>query len=195
MKQTHQNKYLNRKGEIIMENLEKVEQLRERTGVSYEDAKNALDACNYDMLDALVYLEKLDKIKAPATGFYSALPNGSQSGEFTEAQENYNKSCNKESVGSACNKFFDWCRKLIRKGNETTFQVERHGKVKASIPVTILALLFLFCFWLTIPALIVGLFMDCKYSFLGFSSTTVDINDICSKASETCRNIKRDFQN
>ena len=29
MKQTHQNKYLNRKGEIIMENLEKVEQLRE----------------------------------------------------------------------------------------------------------------------------------------------------------------------
>ena len=54
-----------RKGVKIMDKLEKVEKLREKTGVSYEDAKNALEACDYDLLDAIIYLEKLDKVKAP----------------------------------------------------------------------------------------------------------------------------------
>ena len=46
---------------MIMDKLEKVEKLRAKTGVSYEDAKNALEACDYDLLDAIIYLEKLDK--------------------------------------------------------------------------------------------------------------------------------------
>ena len=40
-----------------MDNLEKVEKLREKTGVSYEEAKAALEATNYDVLDAIIYLE------------------------------------------------------------------------------------------------------------------------------------------
>ena len=42
-----------RKEVFIMERLEKVEKIREKTGVSYEEAKNALEACEYDVLDAL----------------------------------------------------------------------------------------------------------------------------------------------
>ena len=38
-----------------MDQLEKVEKIREKTGVSYEDAKDALEACNYDLLGAIVY--------------------------------------------------------------------------------------------------------------------------------------------
>ena len=45
-----------------MERMDKVEKLREKTGVTYEDAKAALDACGWDMLDAVVYLEKLGKL-------------------------------------------------------------------------------------------------------------------------------------
>ena len=41
-----------------MEYLEMVETLREKTGVSYEDARNALEAADYNMLDAIVYLEQ-----------------------------------------------------------------------------------------------------------------------------------------
>ena len=57
-----------------MDQLEKVEKIREKTGVSYEDAKSALEACNYDLLDAIVYLEKLGKIKAPEVGTYTTTP-------------------------------------------------------------------------------------------------------------------------
>ena len=54
-----------------MDKLEKVEKLREKTGVTYEDAKAALEACDYDMLDAIIYLEKLDKIKKPDVDKYT----------------------------------------------------------------------------------------------------------------------------
>lgn len=44
--------------------LNQIDELRERTGVSYSDAKEALESCNGDMLEAIVYLEKSKKAKA-----------------------------------------------------------------------------------------------------------------------------------
>lgn len=44
-------------------NLELIDLLRERANVSYEDAKTALEACDYDVVEALINLEKNDKIK------------------------------------------------------------------------------------------------------------------------------------
>ena len=36
--------------------LEKVDQVRERTGVTYAEAKNALEVANGDVLEAIIYL-------------------------------------------------------------------------------------------------------------------------------------------
>lgn len=44
-------------------NLEQIDELRRRTSVSYEDAKEALDMCEGDMLEAIIYLEKNKKAK------------------------------------------------------------------------------------------------------------------------------------
>lgn len=44
-------------------NLEQIDLLRERTGVSYNDAKEALEKTNYDLVEALVYIEKTHNIK------------------------------------------------------------------------------------------------------------------------------------
>lgn len=57
-------------------NLELIEMLRERANVSYEEAREALEKCNGDIVDALIYLEKQDKIKPPtkergASGFWA----------------------------------------------------------------------------------------------------------------------------
>lgn len=43
--------------------LEMIDELRKRANVSYEEAKNALEKCNGDVLEALVYLEKHSKVK------------------------------------------------------------------------------------------------------------------------------------
>ena len=44
-------------------NLEQIDELRKRANVSYEDAKTALEQCDGNLIDALVYLEKQNKIK------------------------------------------------------------------------------------------------------------------------------------
>ncbi len=44
-------------------NLEQIDELRKRASVSYEDAKNALEQCGGNIIEALVILEKQNKIK------------------------------------------------------------------------------------------------------------------------------------
>ena len=53
----------------------------------------------------------------------------------------------------------------------------------------------LIAFWFFGILLVVGLFCDCKYYFQGMDTTSINLNEICEKASETCGNIKNDFQN
>lgn len=178
-----------------MDNFEKVEKIREKTGVSYEDAKNALERNNYDLLDAIIDLERQGKIAAPKQeSFTTSTTNDNHAKEFENAQKSYENDCKDTTVGEVIDKFFKWCGKIIKKGCDTSFTVTRHEQTVITIPVIVLVLLLVFAFWIIIPLLIVGLFCSCKYHFHGFQSTTVDINDLCDKASDACENIKKDIQ-
>ena len=44
--------------------LELIEKLKEKVNISYADAKEALEKCNGDLVEALIYVEKENKIKA-----------------------------------------------------------------------------------------------------------------------------------
>lgn len=44
-------------------NLEQIDLLRERTGVSYNEAKEALEKSNNDVVEALIYLERAHNLK------------------------------------------------------------------------------------------------------------------------------------
>ena len=48
-----------------MDYFEKVEKLVEKAGVTYEDAKQALDDSNGDLLDAMILLERSGKTQGP----------------------------------------------------------------------------------------------------------------------------------
>lgn len=177
-----------------MEKLEKVEKIREKTGVSYDDAKNALEACDYDVLDAIIYLEKLGKIAEPKTASYSTIPEQTSSDEFVKAQQTYQEDCKKMSFGQVVDKFLHWCGRVIKKGLETKFVVLHHEERAAEIPVLVLVLLMIVAFWVTIPLLIIGLFFDFKYHFCGVDKVTIDLNDMCDKASDACGSIKNDVK-
>ena len=61
--------------------LEKVDQVRERTGVTYAEAKNALEIANGDVLEAIIYIENIkeedakenSKIKAESIDEFKTL--------------------------------------------------------------------------------------------------------------------------
>ena len=64
-----------------MASLEMVDKLRARAGVSYEDAREALDSSDDDMLDALIWLEKNGKVAPPGVSRYSTGGDGESDGE------------------------------------------------------------------------------------------------------------------
>ncbi len=172
-----------------MDHLEKAEKIREKTGVSYDDAKSALEACDYDVLDAIVYLEKLGKIKGPGTSSYTTTA-AELSDDLTRAHEDYEKSCRKENFGEMMGRFGDWVSKVCTRGMEIKFHVRKDDKKVLSLPLLVLVVLMIFGFWFTIPMLIVGLFCGCKYDFEGMDDVTVNLNDLSNKASNVVDDIK-----
>lgn len=174
-----------------MEQFEKVEKLKEKAGVSYEDAKSALEACNWDLLDAIVYLERLGKVNAPKSTSYTT--HYEEPEHFGQTASQYDE--NKSSFKSTVKKFFAWCRKIIKKGNQHYFDVTRKNETLISVPLTILAILILIGFWAVLILLAVGLFTGCRYSFRGPDIKAETINKAMNKAGDTAENIKNDIRN
>lgn len=169
-----------------MDNLEKVERLRERANVTYEEAKKALEECNGDLLEAMVYLEKQGKVKQPGQTSYST--QYEQPVDFGEMKK---EKTGGSSARDSLNRFFSWCGKWIEKGNQTYFRVDRNEKNVIRIPVTVFVLLMCFFFWAIIWVMIIGLFLECRYSFEGIHE--VDVNKAMDKAADAAEKIKNEF--
>jgi len=80
----------------MTERLNQIDELRKRANVSYSDAKEALEKCNGDMLDALVYLEKNNKGQTAKQGLFdkisALLKKGSKKRLIIQKQERKKRS-------------------------------------------------------------------------------------------------------
>ena len=90
-----------------MENvtLEKVDMVRERTGISYEKAKEALEVCEGNVLEALIYIEKTKGI----------LNDNNESSRYDEQ--------NKTSI--SIDELKVWFKQIIEKGNVTRIKIKK----------------------------------------------------------------------
>ena len=88
--------------------LEKVDQVRERTGVTYAEAKNALEVANGDVLEAIIYIENIK-----------------------EADAKENSKLDAESI----DEFKKWLKDLINKGNITRIRISKDEKEIVDVPV------------------------------------------------------------
>lgn len=184
-----------------MERMDKVEKLREKTGVTYEDAKAALDACGWDMLDAVVYLEKLGKVKAPEETHYSTQapkPPMTQYAQQYRDYQNTQSSADKKTFSDYINAFFRWCADTLRKGNENYLCAEKTGSQMIRLPITVFVILLVVGFWPVVIVMLIGLFMGFRYSIQGkdIKDSTVDsVNDFMDKAADKADDIREDIFN
>lgn len=177
-----------------MDKLEKVEKIIEKTGVSYEDAKIALENSNEDILDAICYLEKMGKINKGQTAYYTAEKGENKTDEqFARAQANYENSVKDEKFSDILSSFFKWTKKMIDKSFKICLLVKRHGAELAKIPLFFFLVLMILGFWFFVPVLIIGLFFECRYSFVGLNSEKVDINDVCDKMADGVDDFKKNI--
>ncbi len=178
-----------------MATLEQVEKLREKTSVSFEEAKSALDTCGGDLLEAIILLEKQGKVNAPVGGgYYNSSNNNSGSAEKEQTTgPNTSGERRGESFGQLLKRFGRFCMSVIKKGNSNHFEATKEGKVILSIPVTLLVIGLVFLFWIILPLLLIGLFFGYRYSFHGNELGKESVNRVMNKASTCADDIKRSF--
>jgi hypothetical protein len=170
-----------------MDNFEKVEKLREHANVTYEEAKNALENSNWDILDAMIYLEQNGKVKGPEKSSYT-----------TQTENIKIEVEDKKPEGKAkgtLRKFWNWCLKWIKRGNANSFCVDRYDREVVKMPINLLIILILCSASTVFWVLLILLFFNFRYHFEGPDIKTVDfdINETFAKAADTVDNIKNEF--
>ncbi len=171
--------------------LEQVDKLREKANVSYDEAKAALDAANGDMLEALIHLERQGKVAPPEGGGYysSAGGSGDQRGKSKESAA---RNCsNRETLASLIRRFFRFCAMLIHKGNINSIEVLKDGEVKTAFSITVLVVLAACFFWITIPLMVIGLFLGYRYRFQGPDLGKDSVNNAMDSAATAAESLKK----
>lgn len=180
-----------------MVTLEQVEKLRKYANISYEEAKKALEETNGDILEAIVNLEKQNRIKPPKESGYYKSRKDKQNTKENNNEENRTGKGNYDrgtSFGEVMGKIFRWCGEIINRGNKNSFEVMRGNEKVISIPVTVLVLLLFFMFWVIIPLLIVGLFFGYRYMFIGPDLGRENVNRAMDSVAEAAENIKKEVK-
>ena len=118
-----------------MTQYEMVEKLSEKMNVTLEEAKAALEAADWNILDAALVLEKAHD---------------------NTAQSEPSQACRNGGMQKI--------RDLIARGIHSRFTVRRKDAVVLDLPVIVLILGLLFAFKASALLLIIGLFAGCRYS-------------------------------
>ncbi|HHW13062.1 MAG TPA: DUF4342 domain-containing protein [Firmicutes bacterium] len=168
-----------------MVDFEQVQKLRDYANITFEEAKKALEETNGDLLEAVIKLEKENKIHRPeAAGYYSSQSEGRSEEDSAKFQSRHNSHHKGQSFREIVTAFLRWCGGIIHKGNINSFEVLQDDSRIITLPVTVLVVLLLFAFWIVIPLLILGLFFGCRYRFSGPDLDKPAVNQAMEKVSQ-----------
>ena len=175
-----------------MTDLEKAEKLLEKTGVSYTEAKEALDNSDGSLLDALVYLEKQGKVETPpGGGFYSGADPSDKRKHESDKRKNYAREG--EGFSSLMKRFGHFCLYVLDKGMKNHLVAKKNEEHLFSVPAIIFVLLLIIFFYITLPALIISLFCGVRYRFEGPDLERESVNKVMDTASDLVDDVKKSF--
>ena len=176
-----------------MERVEMIEKLMEKTNVTREEAEKALEKVNWDLLDAIIYVERSKKEAEESSYVHESTEVITlEKGHYKEEKTNKNESCG--GIGTIIGRIFKFIGKAIKKGNENFFEISKESEKPIRISLTISVLLLLIAFAPVVVLLIVGLFVGYKYSVTGPNIKSSTANEIFEQASKSANDIKGDFK-
>ena len=170
-----------------MDKFEKVERLAVKAGVSYEDAKWALEESNGDMLDALILLERIGKTEPPKKSSYST--QYEDQAEYMPVE----RIADSGSKSSSDGKFKEFCRKAWHELSSNFLIIKHKGELFAKLPLWAMILLILVFWHIGLILLIVSLFFGFTYRFEGGTDLKA-ANDVMEKASGAAEKVKEEFR-
>ena len=171
-----------------MEMIEKVERLREKAEVTYEEAKAALEQSDGDLLDAMVLLERQGKVRKPAQSTFST--DYEEQTEYIRVRDKVEEQeQSAPSFGRTLGRLFRGFIGFIRK---TTFIVTREEGVVFTMPTIVFAVLLFFFWEILAPVMIIALFFGVRYSFEG-EEEAEKANSILNKAGDFAQDVRSEF--
>mgnify|MGYP004658229027 CR=1 FL=1 len=127
--------------------LEKIELVKDRTGVNYKEAKDALIKADGSVVDAIIMIE--DEIDlAP-----------------------------KSKAGDQASHLIDRVKQLVKKGNVSKIVVKKDEEVILNIPVNLGIVGAVWVFWPTLAATVVALGMKCTIELIKDNGEVVNLSD------------------
>jgi len=127
--------------------LEKIELVKDRTGVSYAEAKEALEAAEGSVVDAIISIEeKIDE----------------------DTGNNFTKQ------GNAV---IENLKALVKKGNVSKIVIKRDGEVMLNIPVNLGILGTVIAPWGAVLGVLAAFGTKCTIELVGTDGTIIDVSD------------------
>lgn len=171
-----------------MESHKLIEKLKNEANISYEEAKIALEKSEWDILDAFLYLEEIDKIpKTSVNIYYTNEEKDNKNSRELFINKNQNNTYNNEKKENKFEGLFVRVCKIIDTCNNIFFEIKKENRTFLRIPITVVILLLLFVFWLAIPLFILGLFLNIEFSISGNGPEINKINHVLKVMSSNMK--------
>lgn len=173
-----------------MERYEMAELLSQKAGVSLEEARQALEENNWDLLDAMIALERAHKTAQAGVNMRSDAETGG-----VRRVKNISSRQGPHFFSNGFATLWEYIKKFFRICMDNNFVVTRHGKQVLAVPVLVMLVLLFASLGLMLVVLIAGLFCSCRYQFEGRQLGREGINDAMGRMSDLAEDIKGSFQN
>jgi len=138
--------------------LEQIELVKDRTGSSYKEAKEALEFANGNVVDAIIYIE-----------------------------ENISFDAQKSAEKNGVDKVIGVMKDAIRTGNVTKVKVYKNDEVILNIPVTVGTVATIVFPWGMVAAAIATAATGCKIELVKEDGSVVDVNAKAEEAYGTVK--------
>ena len=172
--------------------LEMVERLKEKANVSYTQAKEALEYSGGNLLDALIYLEEKGAIPREEAAYYSTksevppLPADHLPAQLLVKERKKKNAPPPRPKGDGSQRFFNSLRRWLI---DNELEIWRRDQPITALPVLILLLLLCCAPWVTIPILILGLFLGFRYRFSGPDLERESLNNMMGSVADTASDL------
>ncbi len=137
--------------------LEKIELVKDRTGVSYAEAKEALEKAEGSVVDAIILIEEKIDITP------------------------------KTKAGDQASHIVEKIKELVRKGNVSKIMIKKGDEIIMNIPVNIGILGIVFIPWVTILSVIAALGTKCSIELVKDNGDVVNLSGKAAETFEGVR--------
>lgn len=162
---------------------EQIEKVAQFSGVTWDEARAALEQAGGSPLDAVILLEQHGRSKAVPGGAYSTRAGVQQESAPVGAsglpvKKTAHRKYTAREVGDAVKGFLRNCTRI-------TVDIWRGEDLLAGVPLVVCVLLFVVAFWLMLALALVGLALRCRYHISGWEGNTADINRTMDQVTDT----------